>query len=154
MQLWRIPAVSHQRDLLVALRMSTIFSTCKFLPLFPKLLCILLLILNDLYAYSNKGFIEPASKKAKASPRRPTPAASEASVLPAAMAAQPSTTSSRSNGKEIPSAAAAAVSPPSIEKPVSVSTFVFLDDDSASTSPRVYIRLLAVGCGLHRIYCY
>jgi hypothetical protein len=110
--------------------------------MFPKLLCVLLLILNDLYACSDEGFIEPPSKKAKTSPSRPTPAASEASALPAAAAAQPSTASSLSKGKEVPSAAA--ISPSSSEKPVSVSTFGFLDDGSPSTSRRVYIRLLAI----------
>jgi hypothetical protein len=75
------------------------------------LLCIFLLILNDSYAYNDEGFIEPPSKKAKASPSRPIPAASEASVLPAVVASQPSTASSLSKGKEIPSAAATAVSP-------------------------------------------
>lgn len=154
MQLRRRPAHNRRRDLLAALQMRTICLICKFLPLFPKLLCILLLILNDLYAYSDEGFIESPSKKANASPSRPTPVASEASALPAAMAAQPLTASSLSKGKEIPSAAAAAVSPSSSEKLVSVSTFAFLDDGSPSTSPRVYIRLLAIGCGLQKIHCY
>jgi hypothetical protein len=150
MQLQRKPVLNRRRDLLAASQMRTICSTCTFLLLFQKLLCILLLILNDLYAYSDKGFIEPPSKKVKASPSRPTPVASEASALPTAMAAQPSTASSLSEGKEIPSAAAAAISPSSTEKPVSISTFVFLDDDSASISPRVYIILLTVGCGLQK----
>jgi hypothetical protein len=109
-----------------------------------------------IYMPSDEGFIEPLSKKAKASHNRPTPTTSEAYVLPAAKTAQPSTASSLSKGKEIPSvaAAAAAVYPSSTVTPVSVSTLVFLDDDSACISPRVYIRLLAVGCRLHKIYCY
>ncbi|KAK1615836.1 hypothetical protein QYE76_021353 [Lolium multiflorum] len=79
---------------------------------------------GDNNAYSDEGFIEPPSKKAKASPSRPTPAASEASVLPAAMDAQPSTASSLSKGKDIPSAAA--VSPSSIEKPGIPTTITIL----------------------------
>jgi hypothetical protein len=61
----------------------------------------------------------------KASPSKPTPAAFEASVLLAAIAAQPSTVSSLSKGKEIPSAAVAKVSLSSTEKPISVSIFIF-----------------------------
>jgi hypothetical protein len=67
--------------------------------------------MNDLYAYRDEGFIEPPSKKAKASPSRPTPAASEASVLPAAMAVQPLTASSLSKGKEFPLAAVVSLLP-------------------------------------------
>jgi hypothetical protein len=78
-----------------------------------------------IYMPSDEGFIEPLSKKAKASHNRPTPTTSEAYVLPAAKTAQPSTASSLSKGKEIPSAAAATVSPSSTEKHVSVSIFVF-----------------------------
>ncbi|KAK1683400.1 hypothetical protein QYE76_044248 [Lolium multiflorum] len=52
-------------------------------------------------------FIEPPSKKAKASPSRPTLAASEASAPPIV----PSAPSSLSKGKEVPSAAAASPSP-------------------------------------------
>lgn len=126
MQLRRKPARSRQRDLLAAWRTRTTFSTCKFLLLFPKLLCTLLLILNDSYACSDEGFIEPPSKKEKASPSRPTPAASEASVPPTAVAAQPSTASSLSKGKEVPSAAA--ISPSPREEPVSIPTFAFLDN--------------------------
>nr|XP_051230264.1 uncharacterized protein LOC127348217 [Lolium perenne] len=66
---------------------------------------------------SDEGFIEPPSKKAKASPSRPTPAASEASARAAAATAQPSTASSLPKGKENPSPAAAAVLPSSAEKP-------------------------------------
>ncbi|KAK1662227.1 hypothetical protein QYE76_050386 [Lolium multiflorum] len=62
----------------------------------------------------DEGFIEPPSKKTKASPSRPTPVASEASALPVAAAAQPSTASSLSKGKEVPSAAT--ISPSSSEK--------------------------------------
>jgi hypothetical protein len=92
-----------------------IYSTCKFLLLLQKFLCIRLLTLIDLYAYSDEGFIEPPSKKAKASPSRPTPAASKASARAAAMTAQPSTASFLSKGKKIPSTAAAVVSPSSTE---------------------------------------
>jgi hypothetical protein len=77
--------------------------------------------LTDLYAYSDEGFIEPPSKKAKTSSNRPTPGAFEASARAAATAAQLLTTSSLSKGKEIPSTAVAAVSPPPTEKPISIS---------------------------------
>jgi hypothetical protein len=93
-----------------------ICSICKFLLLLQKFLCIRLLILIDLYAYSNEGFIEPPSKKAKMSPRRPTPATSEASDRAAATDAQPSTASSLSKGKEIPSTAVVVVSPSPTKK--------------------------------------
>jgi hypothetical protein len=104
--------------------MRTTCLTCKFLLLLPKLLCTLLLVLNDSYACSDEGFIEPPSKKAKTSPSRPTPAASEASALPTAAATQPSTASSLSKGKEVPSAAT--ISPSPHEEPVSISFFAFL----------------------------
>ncbi|KAK1628785.1 hypothetical protein QYE76_003100 [Lolium multiflorum] len=63
----------------------------------------------------DEGFIEPPSKKAKDSPSRPTPAASKASVPPTAAAAQPSSASSLSNGKEVP--LVAAISPSHHEEP-------------------------------------
>jgi hypothetical protein len=121
MQLRRRPTLNHRRDLLVASQTRTIFSTCKFLLLLQKFLCVQLLILINLYFYSDEGFIEPPLKKAKASPSRPTPAASEASTRAAATTAQPSTASSLSKGKEITLSAAAAVSPSSAEKHVSTS---------------------------------
>lgn len=89
--------------------------------------------LNDSYACSDEGFIEPPSKKAKASPSKPTPAASEASVPPT----DPSAPSSLSKEKEI--LLAAAVSPALREEPVSTLILAFLDNGSLSSSPRVYI---------------
>ncbi|KAK1677070.1 hypothetical protein QYE76_037922 [Lolium multiflorum] len=74
----------------------------------------------------DEGFIEPPSKKAKASPSRPTPAASEASARAAVTTAQPSTASSLSKGKEIPLTAAAIASP---EKPGFASQFSSLETD-------------------------
>ncbi|KAK1677023.1 hypothetical protein QYE76_037871 [Lolium multiflorum] len=62
----------------------------------------------------DEGFIEPPSKKVKPSTSKPIPAASEASAPAAAPAAQVSTASSLSKGKEIPSPAAATAPP---EKP-------------------------------------
>jgi hypothetical protein len=68
------------------------------------------------------------------------------------MAAQPSSASSLSKGKENPSAAATVVSPSSSEKPVSVPTFVFLDDGSPYTTPRdVGITLRVTGIDLSRV---
>ena len=78
----------------------------------------LVLILSGLHAYSDEGFIEPPPKKAKTSSSKPAPAASEASALATTPAAQVSTASSLSKGKEIPSTAAITASPPP-EKPVS-----------------------------------
>ncbi|KAK1677041.1 hypothetical protein QYE76_037889 [Lolium multiflorum] len=71
---------------------------------------------DDLLEF-DEGFIEPPSKKAKESPNRPTPAASEASARAAATTTQPSTASSLSKGKENTSPAATAVPPSSAEKP-------------------------------------
>ncbi|KAK1648290.1 hypothetical protein QYE76_066095 [Lolium multiflorum] len=59
----------------------------------------------------DEGFIEPPSKKAKTSTSKPDPAAFEASTPATAPAAQISTASSLSKGKEIPSTAAAMISP-------------------------------------------
>jgi hypothetical protein len=123
---------------------------CKFLLLLQELLYIPVLILIVLYAYSDEGFIEPPSKKVKASSRKLNPATSEASAQAAAPATQLSTTSSLSKGKEIPSTAAASASPPPTEQPVSFS--VFFDDRPASNSPRVYILPLTVECALWRKY--
>nr|XP_051201901.1 uncharacterized protein LOC127315455 [Lolium perenne] len=63
----------------------------------------------------DEGFIEPPSKKAKSCAILPNPAASEASAPAAVPAAQISTVSSLSKGKDIPSTAAAAT--PSSGKP-------------------------------------
>ncbi|KAM0889317.1 hypothetical protein ACQ4PT_027766 [Festuca glaucescens] len=60
----------------------------------------------------DEGFIEPPPKKAKTSSSKPAPAASEASALATTPAAQVSTASSLSKGKEIPSTAAITASPP------------------------------------------
>ena len=68
---------------------------------------------------SDEGFIEPPSKKAKSGAVLPDVAASEASAPTAAPAAQLSTASSLSRGKDIPSTAAATTLPSG--KPVSLS---------------------------------
>ncbi|KAK1605614.1 hypothetical protein QYE76_029287 [Lolium multiflorum] len=59
----------------------------------------------------DEGLIEPPSKKAKSGAAPPEVAASEASAPKAAPAAQVSTVSSLSKGKDVPSAAAAATPP-------------------------------------------
>ncbi|KAK1607481.1 hypothetical protein QYE76_031154 [Lolium multiflorum] len=69
---------------------------------------------DDLYDL-DEGFIEPPPKKAKTSTSKPDPPASEASTPATALAAQISTASSLSKGKEIPSISAATISPS--EKP-------------------------------------
>jgi hypothetical protein len=89
-------------------------------------------ILSNSHTCSDEGFIEPPSKKAKTSSSKPAMAASEALAPATAPAAQVSTASSLSKGKEIPSTAAVTVSPP--EKPVSLSYF---DNIFDSSSPRV-----------------
>nr|XP_051230296.1 uncharacterized protein LOC127348252 [Lolium perenne] len=66
----------------------------------------------------DEGFIEPPSKKAKSGAAPPNPAASKASAPTAVPAAQVSTASYLSKGKDIPSTAAAAT-PPS-GKPVNL----------------------------------
>ncbi|KAK1670537.1 hypothetical protein QYE76_058696 [Lolium multiflorum] len=80
---------------------------------------------DDLLLDLDEGFIEPPSKKAKASPSKPTPAASEASVPPT----DPSAPSSLAKEKEIPSAAA--VSPAFREEP-SIQTAITILKDFAS----------------------
>jgi hypothetical protein len=57
--------------------------------------------LIDVYFFSDEGFIEPPSKKAKTSSSKPTPAASEASARVAAMTAQASTASFLPKGRKI-----------------------------------------------------
>ncbi|KAK1607493.1 hypothetical protein QYE76_031166 [Lolium multiflorum] len=69
---------------------------------------------DDLYDL-DEGFIEPPPKKAKMSTSKPDPPASETSTPATAPAAQISTASSLSKGKEIPSIFAATISPS--EKP-------------------------------------
>jgi hypothetical protein len=88
----------------------------------------------------------------KASPIRPTPAASEASIPPIAAAAQRSSASSLPKGKEV--SLAAAISPSLREEPVSISTFAFLDNGFPSSSPQLYVRLLAIECGLRRCFSF
>ena len=78
----------------------------------------------------------------KTSSSRRAPTASEA---PASTKEMPAA-SSFSNGKEIPSTAASSPSAPG--EHVSIATFFIFDDDSPSSSPRVYVWLLAVECGL------
>jgi hypothetical protein len=122
--------------------MKTIFLICKSLLLATKLDSDEVhlysnLILSNSYPCSDEGFIEPSPKKTKTSTSKPVPAASEASAPATSPAAQISTTSSLSKGKEIPSTAAVIASPP--EKPVSLSCF---DDMFISGSSRV---------GLHQI---
>ncbi|KAK1620165.1 hypothetical protein QYE76_025682 [Lolium multiflorum] len=63
----------------------------------------------------DEGFVEPPSKKAKSGAAPPDVAASEASAPKAAPAAQVSTASSLSKGKDVPSTVAA-VTPPSADK--------------------------------------
>ncbi|KAK1647363.1 hypothetical protein QYE76_065168 [Lolium multiflorum] len=65
---------------------------------------------DDLYGF-DEDFIEPPSKKAKNSTSKPDPPASETSTPATAPVAQISTASSLSKGKEIPSTAAAMISP-------------------------------------------
>nr|XP_051205467.1 uncharacterized protein LOC127319536 [Lolium perenne] len=65
---------------------------------------------DDLFEL-DEGFIEPPSKKAKSGAAPPTVAASEASAPTAAPAAQVSTASSISRGKDIPSTASATTPP-------------------------------------------
>ena len=106
--------------------MKMIFSICKSSLPTPKLNSDEVhlyssFILSNSYFCSDEGFIEPPSKKVKPSTSKPIPAASEASAPAAAPAAQVSTTSSLSKGKEIPSTAAATAPPP--EKPVSLFCF-------------------------------
>ena len=67
---------------------------------------------------SDEGFIEPPSKKAKSGAVLPNPAASEASAPAAVPAAQISTATSLSKGRNTPSTAAAAT--PFSGKPVSL----------------------------------
>jgi hypothetical protein len=73
---------------------------------------------------SDEGFVEPPSKKAKSGAAPPDVAASEASAPKAAPAAQVSTASSLSKGKDVPSTAAA-VTPPSVS-PFLITTQIFL----------------------------
>jgi hypothetical protein len=76
--------------------------------------------LIGLYAFSDEGFVEPPLKKDKATSNKP---ASEASAPETTPAAQLSTASSLSKGKEIPSIAVAAASPPPSGRPVSFLRF-------------------------------
>ena len=69
------------------------------------------LLINSLH--SDEGFVEPPAKKAKLGATPPDVAASEASVPKAAPAAQISTASSLSRGKDAPSSAAIRT-PPSV----------------------------------------
>jgi hypothetical protein len=93
-------------------------SICKSLPLLQDFPLYLVLILPGFRAFSDEGFIEPPPQKAKTSSSKPAPAASEASAPATTSAAQVSTASSLSKGKEIPLTAAITASPPP-EKPVS-----------------------------------
>nr|XP_051207337.1 uncharacterized protein LOC127323204 [Lolium perenne] len=83
----------------------------------------------------DEGFIEPPSKKAKSGAALPNLAASEASDPTAVPAAQVSTASSLSKGKDIPSTAAAAT-PPS-GKPTFASQFTSLEADKARLQKEV-----------------
>jgi hypothetical protein len=94
-------------------------------------------ILSNSHTCSDEGFIEPPPKKAKTSSSKPTPAASEASAPATAPAAQVSTASSLSKGKEIPSTAVVTASPP--EKPVS---FSYFDNTFISGSSRVDLQII------------
>jgi hypothetical protein len=96
-----------------------IYSICKFLSLLQEFLRTLVLVLIGLYAFSDEGFVEPPLKKAKATSNKPALAASEASAPATTAAAQLSTASSLSKGKEIPSTAVTAASPPPSGRPVS-----------------------------------
>jgi hypothetical protein len=99
-----------------------------------------------MFACSEEGFIEPPSKKAKASPNKPTPAASETPAPPKVAPAP----SSLSKGKEVPSAAVASPSPRG--ELVSISSFLFLGNGSLSSSPGVYVRLIAIEYGLETFF--
>nr|XP_051191023.1 uncharacterized protein LOC127304374 [Lolium perenne] len=93
----------------------------------------------------DEGFIEPPSKKAKSDDVLPNPAASEASAPAAASAAQISTASSLSKGKDAPSTAASAT--PSSGKPdlqavissleTFASQYTFLEADKAQLQKEV-----------------
>jgi hypothetical protein len=100
-----------------------IYLTCKSLSLLQEFLCTPVFILIGLYALSDEGFVEPPLKKAKATSTKPTPTALEASAPATTPAAQLSTASSLSKGKEIPSTAVAAAAPSSSARYVS---FYFL----------------------------
>ncbi|KAK1691856.1 hypothetical protein QYE76_008553 [Lolium multiflorum] len=65
----------------------------------------------------DEGFVEPPLKKAKATSTKPTPTAVEASAPATTPAAQLSTASSLSKGKEIPSTAVAAAAPSPSARP-------------------------------------
>jgi hypothetical protein len=100
--------------------MRMIYLICESLPLLhlQDFLLYLVLILPGPYAYIDEGFIEPPPKKAKTSSSKPVLAASEASAPATTPAAQVSTASSLSKGKEIPSTAVITTSPLP-EKPLS-----------------------------------
>jgi hypothetical protein len=101
-----------------------IFSICKSLLLFLKIVSYLrhpYLRLTSPNFRSDESFFEPPPKRAKSCTVLPNPAASEASAPAAAPAAQISTASSLSKGKDIPSTAAVAA--PSPMKPVSLFLF-------------------------------
>ncbi|KAK1670533.1 hypothetical protein QYE76_058692 [Lolium multiflorum] len=83
----------------------------------------------------DEGFIEPPSKKAKSGVVLPNLAASEASAPAAVPAAQISTASSLSKGKDTPSTTAAAT--PSFGKPTFASQYTSLEADKARLQKEV-----------------
>ncbi|KAK1684130.1 hypothetical protein QYE76_044978 [Lolium multiflorum] len=90
----------------------------------------------------DEGFIEPPSKKAKSGAAPPDVAASEASAPKAAPAAQVSTASSLSKGKDAPSTAAATTPPSDMRGVISsleafASQFTSLEADKARLQKEV-----------------
>ena len=118
MQLLRGPGLYPRRDQPAALPTKTTSSICKYLLPWSRILSFYFLhffynFLSIISLHSDEGFIEPPAKKAKSGAAPPDVATSEASVPKAAPAAQASTVSSLSKGKDAPSTAAART-PPSV----------------------------------------
>ncbi|KAK1632900.1 hypothetical protein QYE76_007215 [Lolium multiflorum] len=87
----------------------------------------------------DEGFIEPPSKKAKSGAAPPDVAASEASAPKAAPAAQVSTASSLSKGKDVPSTTAA-VTPPSDLRGVISSLEAFASQFTSLEADKVWLQ--------------
>jgi hypothetical protein len=141
LQLRRRLAPSRQRGHPAALPMRMIcFSTCKYLFVSLEIESYFLWR-NYTLICSEEGFLEPPSKKAKTSSSRPTPAASEAPALSKEVLAP----SSLPKEKENPSASGGHVS-------ITTHFSFIVDDGSPSSSPRVYIRLLAIECRIKGVW--